>query len=82
MFDGSVSLIGHSLGSLILFDLLDHQPYPNSTETSQQQQQQQSQLKQVSNQQITDIDKFLTDLGLSDLIETFKKEKIDEKSLV
>lgn len=29
-FVGNVSLIGHSLGSLILFDLLAHQPLPGT----------------------------------------------------
>lgn len=34
-FNGKVSLAGHSLGSLILFDLLSHQPLPAEESASE-----------------------------------------------
>lgn len=67
-FKGCVSMIGHSLGSLIVFDILSNQ--------------QQCESKVSNNEPIKDVDKFLTDLGLSNYIETFKKEKIDPKNMV
>jgi hypothetical protein len=33
-FEGQISLGGHSLGSLILFDLLSHQPVSTKTKDS------------------------------------------------
>ncbi len=69
-FKGRVSLIGHSLGSLIVFDILSNQ------------QQYDHQNQALNNEPIKDIDKFLTDLGLGIYIDTFKKEKIDPQNML
>ena len=34
LFSGGVSVVGHSLGSVILFDLLSHQPVPGGASPS------------------------------------------------
>ncbi len=67
-----MSLVGHSLGSLIVFDLLSNQKQQNQFENQ----------SSGDDETIKDVDKFLTDFGLSSYIELFKKEKIDTKSLV
>ena len=69
-FKGNVSLIGHSLGSLIVFDIL----------SNQQQNQAVNNIEESS--AVEDIDKFLTDLGLANYVETFKKEKIDPQNIL
>lgn len=60
-FSGTVSLMGHSLGSLILYDILSHQdngkiPIPHSPSES--------------------VEKFLQDLGLHNLMDKFRSVPI------
>ena len=67
-FNGKVSLIGHSLGSLIVFDILSNQ--------------QQCENQTSTNESISSVEKFLADLGLDCYCEVFKREKIDPRNLV
>ncbi len=71
-FKGKISLIGHSLGSVIIFDLLTHQIEKKVNE---------SPLKQslISNET---LEQFLTRLNLAEYMSLFDKEKITLKSLI
>lgn len=75
IFNGSVSLIGHSLGSLIVFDILSNQQQQVDTTLSA------SHISTLLNES-TSIEKFLTDLGLAEYINVLKNEKIDLTSMV
>ena len=70
-FSGKISLIGHSLGSLIVFDLLSHQ-FSNSSE--------QAKTKQETKYQ--NLDEFLNELKMIELKSIFEKERIDINNIV
>jgi hypothetical protein len=78
-FKGNVSLIGHSLGSLILFDLLTHQV--NVEKPSANQDGHMESIRKTEQQDLN-LKAFLAELDLEDHLEKFEKEKIDSKSLV
>lgn len=92
-YRGSVSVAGHSLGSLILFDLLSNQnvntsvpivPTVNGAEPQVSAPEQQTPPtitphaeEEEPNDTFKDLCSVLEDLGLSEYMETFEQEKID-----
>jgi hypothetical protein len=76
-FKGNVSVIGHSLGSLILFDLLTHQ-------VSDEQTADQFENVRKTSAQSNDIqlEAFLANLGLQEYLDNFEREKIDASNFV
>ena len=83
-FAGQISLVGHSLGSLILFDLLSNQIQPtdnkdNSDETDSQTTTLKQQAKAASTET---LEEFLKRLDLTEFLNLFEKEKITAKNLV
>ncbi|XP_060782065.1 SEC23-interacting protein isoform X1 [Neoarius graeffei] len=95
-FKGGVSVAGHSLGSLILFDLLSNQKNPSSASTPNGTAQ--PEVKQVSPPEVfspaaaeeakeeedeaANLSSVLEQLGLSEYLSTFEQEKIDVESLL
>uniref|UniRef100_A0A8B9GEL1 DDHD domain containing 2 n=1 Tax=Amazona collaria TaxID=241587 RepID=A0A8B9GEL1_9PSIT len=70
LFKGGVSIAGHSLGSLILFDLLTNQKAaPEEDETA------------ASNRGVEDVKEMLKELELWEYWEVFEKEKMDGQAL-
>ncbi|XP_072491277.1 triacylglycerol hydrolase DDHD2 isoform X1 [Notamacropus eugenii] len=76
-FKGGVSIAGHSLGSLILFDLLTNQKDPLEDDDSEK-----VASRVVLDQgDILDLEEDLKKLQLSEFCSLFKKEKIDKAAL-
>ncbi|KFP56722.1 Phospholipase DDHD2, partial [Cariama cristata] len=77
LFKGGVSIAGHSLGSLILFDLLTNQkPAPEENEHSKEESRTTS-----SNRSIEEVKEILKKLELSEYCDVFEKEKMDRQAL-
>ncbi|KAM6395539.1 triacylglycerol hydrolase DDHD2 [Rhynochetos jubatus] len=77
LFKGGVSIAGHSLGSLILFDLLTNQKAdPEEDEHSEEGSRMTS-----SNRGIEDLKEILKKLELSEYCDAFEKEKMDRQAL-
>ncbi len=79
-FNGKIALIGHSLGSLIIFDLLLHQPCPEKSLKKEA-----NNLKSTINSVSSStnkgsLDEILTRLNLTDFKSLFEKEKINVES--
>ncbi|CAI9620860.1 unnamed protein product [Staurois parvus] len=77
-FKGGVSVAGHSLGSLILFDILSNQQdltgsFPDPRESSE---------SEVVQEGLPDLQEALESLSLLDYITVFDKEKMDMESLL
>ncbi|CAG0883480.1 unnamed protein product [Darwinula stevensoni] len=88
-FTGQVSLAGHSLGSLILFDLLLHQPSPEKSfmkkgEVMTNTKDQKSEEKDASSKekQFTSVQELLEHLELMSYIDVFTEEKLDLTALL
>uniref|UniRef100_A0A8B9GXX8 SEC23 interacting protein n=1 Tax=Astyanax mexicanus TaxID=7994 RepID=A0A8B9GXX8_ASTMX len=90
-FKGAVSVAGHSLGSLILFDLLSNQKNGPSSSDSTPNGNVQPEVKEVTfkisghcvvEEETADLSSVLEDLGLSEYLSTFEQEKIDVESLL
>ncbi|XP_051496748.1 phospholipase DDHD2 isoform X1 [Apus apus] len=76
-FSGGVSIAGHSLGSLILFDLLTNQKAaPEEDEHSEV-----GSRTTSSNRGIGDVKEILKKLELSEYCDVFEKEKMDRQAL-
>ncbi|XP_009693628.1 PREDICTED: phospholipase DDHD2, partial [Cariama cristata] len=76
LFKGGVSIAGHSLGSLILFDLLTNQkPAPEENEHSKESR------TTSSNRSIEEVKEILKKLELSEYCDVFEKEKMDRQAL-
>ncbi|KFR15567.1 Phospholipase DDHD2, partial [Opisthocomus hoazin] len=76
-FKGGVSIAGHSLGSLILFDLLTNQKAaPEEDEPSEE-----GSGTTSSTRGIEDIKEILKKLELSEYCDAFEKEKMDGQAL-
>lgn len=79
-FKGSISLIGHSLGSLIVFDILSHQM---DNQTEEKSSESKAHLKpQTDISKCETINCLLERLNISEYKELFDKEKITLDSLV
>ncbi|NXP73470.1 DDHD2 Phospholipase, partial [Ramphastos sulfuratus] len=77
LFKGGVSIAGHSLGSLILFDLLTNQKAaPEQDEQSTEEPRTTS-----SNRGMEEVKEVLKKLELSEYCEVFEKEKMDRQAL-
>ncbi|XP_058050419.1 phospholipase DDHD2 isoform X1 [Ahaetulla prasina] len=76
-FKGGVSIAGHSLGSLILFDLLTNQKW-TPDEQEKKEGLQRLAMDQEVNKSIKDI---LAELDLSEYYAVFEKEKMDNRAL-
>ncbi|XP_009467164.1 PREDICTED: phospholipase DDHD2 [Nipponia nippon] len=77
LFKGGVSIAGHSLGSLILFDLLTNQKAaPEEDEHSKE-----GSRTTSSNKGIEEVTEILTKLELSEYCDVFEKEKMDRQAL-
>ncbi|NWW45442.1 DDHD2 Phospholipase, partial [Pedionomus torquatus] len=77
LFKGGVSIAGHSLGSLILFDLLTNQKAaPEEDEHSQE-----GSGTGSSNKGIEAVKEILKKLELSEYCDVFEKEKMDRQAL-
>uniref|UniRef100_A0A8C7ALE6 SEC23-interacting protein n=1 Tax=Neovison vison TaxID=452646 RepID=A0A8C7ALE6_NEOVI len=82
-FKGGVSVAGHSLGSLILFDILSNQkdlnlskspgPFLTLDESCD---------LDLENEEVLSLQETLEALSLSEYVSTFEKEKIDMESLL
>uniref|UniRef100_A0A8C6VIZ7 DDHD domain containing 2 n=1 Tax=Naja naja TaxID=35670 RepID=A0A8C6VIZ7_NAJNA len=76
-FKGGVSIAGHSLGSLILFDLLTNQKW-----TSDEQEKKEGLQRLVMDQEVNKSMKdILAELDLSEYYAVFEKEKMDNRAL-
>ncbi|KAM6294655.1 triacylglycerol hydrolase DDHD2 [Aegotheles albertisi] len=76
-FSGGVSIAGHSLGSLILFDLLTNQKAaPEEAEHSEQ-----GSRTSSSHRGTEDVKEILKKLELSEYCDVFEKEKMDRQAL-
>uniref|UniRef100_A0A8C3GKQ3 DDHD domain containing 2 n=1 Tax=Cairina moschata TaxID=8855 RepID=A0A8C3GKQ3_CAIMO len=76
-FKGGVSIAGHSLGSLILFDLLTNQKAaPEEDEQSRE-----ASRTASSNTGIEELKEILKKLELSEYCDAFEKEKMDREAL-
>ncbi|RWS17102.1 phospholipase DDHD2-like protein [Dinothrombium tinctorium] len=64
-FNGSIAVVGHSLGSLILFDILAHQTTTNSV------------IKKVHDEEVKDLKSLLHFLNLSSYLDNFQKRNIN-----
>ncbi|KFV84994.1 Phospholipase DDHD2, partial [Struthio camelus australis] len=77
-FKGGVSIAGHSLGSLILFDLLTNQKAaPEDEEHSKEV----HSLTTSSNGGVEQVKEILKTLELSEYCDVFEKEKMDKQAL-
>ncbi|NXH11614.1 DDHD2 Phospholipase, partial [Bucco capensis] len=76
-FRGGVSIAGHSLGSLILFDLLTNQ----KAAPEEEEQSQQGSRTSSSNKGIEEVKGILKQLELSEYCDVFEKEKMDRQAL-
>ncbi|KAF1547212.1 Phospholipase DDHD2, partial [Eudyptula minor] len=77
LFKGGVSIAGHSLGSLILFDLLTNQKAaPEEDEHSKE-----GSRTTSSNRGIEEVKEILKKLELSEYCDVFEKEKMDRQAL-
>ncbi|KFP47179.1 Phospholipase DDHD2, partial [Cathartes aura] len=77
LFKGGVSIAGHSLGSLILFDLLTNQKAaPEEDEHSEE-----GSRATSSNRGIEEVKEILQKLELSEYCDVFEKEKMDRQAL-
>ncbi|KFQ56045.1 Phospholipase DDHD2, partial [Nestor notabilis] len=77
LFKGGVSIAGHSLGSLILFDLLTNQKAaPEEDERSEE-----GARTTASNKGVEEVKEILKELELSEYCEVFEKEKMDRQAL-
>ncbi|NWQ90038.1 DDHD2 Phospholipase, partial [Burhinus bistriatus] len=77
LFKGGVSIAGHSLGSLILFDLLTNQKAaPEGDEHSKE-----GSRTTSSNRGIEEVKDILKKLELSEYCDVFEKEKMDRQAL-
>ncbi|NXH67709.1 DDHD2 Phospholipase, partial [Hydrobates tethys] len=77
LFKGGVSIAGHSLGSLILFDLLTNQKAaPEEDEHSEE-----GSRITSSNRGIEEVKEMLKKLELSEYCDVFEKEKMDRQAL-
>ncbi|KFP15476.1 Phospholipase DDHD2, partial [Egretta garzetta] len=77
LFKGGVSIAGHSLGSLILFDLLTNQKAaPEEDEHSEE-----GSGTASSNRGIEEVQEILKKLELSEYCDVFEKEKMDRQAL-
>ncbi|KFZ53613.1 Phospholipase DDHD2, partial [Antrostomus carolinensis] len=78
LFSGGVSIAGHSLGSLILFDLLTNQKAaPEEDEHSDE-----GSRTTSSNRGIEEVKEILKKLELSEYCDVFEKEKMDRQALL
>ncbi|MGH0153586.1 UNVERIFIED_CONTAM: hypothetical protein FKN15_044809 [Acipenser sinensis] len=76
-FRGAVSVAGHSLGSLILFDLLTNQKSTQDSSNSQEVKVRSASLREEAQS----LDEALLKMGLSEYISVFRKEQLDMESL-
>ncbi|NXT90573.1 DDHD2 Phospholipase, partial [Anhinga rufa] len=77
LFKGGVSIAGHSLGSLILFDLLTNQKAaPEEDEHSEE-----GSRTTSSNRGTEEVKDILKKLELSEYCDVFEKEKMDRQAL-
>ncbi|NXF87233.1 DDHD2 Phospholipase, partial [Eubucco bourcierii] len=77
LFKGGVSIAGHSLGSLILFDLLTNQ----KAAPEQDEQSTEGSRTTSSNRGMEEVKEVLKKLELSEYCEVFEKEKMDRQAL-
>ncbi|XP_034775761.2 phospholipase DDHD2-like isoform X2 [Acipenser ruthenus] len=76
-FRGAVSVAGHSLGSLILFDLLTNQKSTQDSSNPQEVKVRSASLREEAQS----LDEALQKMGLSEYISVFRKEQLDMESL-
>ncbi|NXT26438.1 DDHD2 Phospholipase, partial [Syrrhaptes paradoxus] len=77
LFKGGVSIAGHSLGSLILFDLLTNQkPSPEEDEHREE-----GSRTTSSNRGVEEVQEILKKLELSEYCGVFEREKMDRHAL-
>ncbi|XP_015196257.2 phospholipase DDHD2 isoform X2 [Lepisosteus oculatus] len=79
-FQGAVSVAGHSLGSLILFDLLTNQK-SNQDNTKPAELSQCKARNASVRGDVQSLEEALEKMGLGDYISVFKKEELDVESL-
>eukprot|EP00094_Tigriopus_californicus_P012726 TCALIF_12302-PA protein Name:"Similar to SEC23IP SEC23-interacting protein (Homo sapiens)" AED:0.13 eAED:0.13 QI:0/0.5/0.33/0.66/1/1/3/249/1076 len=88
-FTGTASVMGHSLGSLILFDVLSHQTETDGTTANPAEadceaafDDSRSSLNQSPDEVELALERVFDKLGLSEFTETFTREGIDMQSLL
>ncbi|NXJ89010.1 DDHD2 Phospholipase, partial [Corythaixoides concolor] len=77
LFKGGVSIAGHSLGSLILFDLLTNQ----KAAPEEDERREEGSRTTSSNRGIEEVKEILKKLELSEYCDVFEKEKMDRQAL-
>eukprot|EP00118_Oscarella_pearsei_P009915 m.58461 g.58461 ORF g.58461 m.58461 type:complete len:968 (+) comp34815_c0_seq4:211-3114(+) len=87
-FTGTVSVMGHSLGSCILFDILSHQlpgQLGQSAETQPEEQpaaEAEAPLEEEEIPSLPSLSEGLEQLGLTDFLSKFEAEQMDMESLI
>ncbi|XP_053125103.1 phospholipase DDHD2 isoform X2 [Hemicordylus capensis] len=76
-FKGGVSIAGHSLGSLILFDLLTNQKSTSEEEDKNEA----PQALATSQEAFESVNDILKDLELSEYCSVFEREQVDRRAL-
>ncbi|KAM9368581.1 triacylglycerol hydrolase DDHD2 [Phaethornis superciliosus] len=78
LFSGGVSIAGHSLGSLILFDLLTNQ---KAAPEEEEEEEKEGHRLASSSRGIEEVKEILKELELSEYCDVFEKEKMDGQAL-
>ena len=82
-FNGKVSLIGHSLGSVICYDLLSHQnDQLDDTLNKDMQKNLNEDLTSPIFEETESLDSFLSRLNLAEFKNLFVKEKVTMRNMV
>jgi hypothetical protein len=84
-FSGKISLIGHSLGSVICFDLLSHQIEASQFDETLNADVQKNAADTVSGSNLEEtetLEAFLNRINMSEFKSIFDKEKITMKNMV
>ena len=81
-FNGKISLIGHSLGSVICYDLLSHQLENQRVENTSSEKTSEKSESSAQSVDKESLESFLTRYNLIEFKDLFAKEKVTMKSLV
>ncbi|XP_015792502.1 phospholipase DDHD2-like [Tetranychus urticae] len=80
-FNGTINLMGHSLGSLIIFDILSNQKTNSADLQEEVQTFPDKSLKTDNTLQYQSLDEIFDHLDLTEYVDRFKSEKIDSITL-
>ncbi|KAM6226063.1 triacylglycerol hydrolase DDHD2 [Porphyrio hochstetteri] len=81
LFKGGVSIAGHSLGSLILFDLLTNQKAAPEEEEEEEEHSTEGSRTASGHGGVEEVQEILKKLELAEYCDVFEKEKMDRQAL-